>query len=56
MVKIHLPPEKFSITTIISRLDPEGFIFYWPPGSRSIIQDYGSANPDPKEIFTDPQH
>ncbi len=27
-----------------------------PPGYRSIIQDYGSADPDPKDIFTDPQH
>jgi hypothetical protein len=29
------------------------FIMNWPPGSRSIIQEYGSTNPDPgqKEIF-----
>ncbi len=26
-----------------------------PPGSGSIIQDYESADPDPKEIVTDPQ-
>jgi hypothetical protein len=25
-------------------------------GSGSVIQDYGSADLDPKEIFTDPQH
>jgi hypothetical protein len=31
-----------------------GSIFGWPPGS--LIQDYESANPDPKEIFADPQH
>jgi hypothetical protein len=29
-----------------------GSIIGWPPGS--VIQDYGSANPDPKEIFADP--
>jgi hypothetical protein len=28
----------------------------WPPGYGSIIQDYGSTDPDPQEIFTDPQH
>ncbi len=28
----------------------------WPPGSGFIIQDYRSADPDPKEIFTDPEH
>jgi hypothetical protein len=27
---------------------------FWLPGSG--CQDYSSANPDPKEIFTDPQH
>jgi hypothetical protein len=27
-----------------------------PPGSGSVPQDYGSADPDPKEIFTDQQH
>ena len=29
----------------------------WPPISRSgsAIKNYGSADPDPKEIFTDPQ-
>ncbi len=26
------------------------------PGSVSVIQDYGFKDPDPKEIFTDPQH
>jgi hypothetical protein len=26
------------------------------PKSGSVIQNYGSANPDPKEIFTDPQY
>jgi hypothetical protein len=28
----------------------------WPPGSGYVIQDYGSADPDPKEIFPDPKH
>jgi hypothetical protein len=35
----------------------------WPPGSEFVmlnygfvIQDYGSADPDPKEIFTDAQN
>ncbi len=28
----------------------------WPPGSGSVIQDYGFADPDLTEIFTDPQH
>jgi hypothetical protein len=28
----------------------------WPSGSGSAIQDYGSADPNPKEIFMDPQH
>jgi hypothetical protein len=28
----------------------------WPPRHGSIIQDYGSTDPDPQEIFTDPQN
>jgi hypothetical protein len=28
----------------------------WPPGSGSLSQDFGSADPNPKEIFTDAQH
>jgi hypothetical protein len=31
---------------------PAGSVINWPPGSGSLIQDYGSADPDPKEIFT----
>ncbi len=36
--------------------DPDlaGFAINWTPGS--VVQDYGSADPDPKEIFTDPQY
>ncbi len=34
-----------------------GMIWIRPPASSSgcIIQDYGPADPDPNEIFTDPQ-
>jgi hypothetical protein len=28
----------------------------YPTGPGSVIQDYGSKDPDPKEILTDPQH
>jgi hypothetical protein len=36
--------------------DPSGSVIDSPPGSRSgyVSQKYGSADPDPKEIFTDP--
>ena len=27
-------------------------VINWPPGSGSVIQDYGYADPDAKEIFT----
>jgi hypothetical protein len=33
-----------------------GYVINWPHGPESIIQDYGSADPDPKEIITDPRH
>ncbi len=33
-----------------------GSIFYWLPGSGSIIQDNESGDPDPCEMFTDPEH
>ncbi len=33
-----------------------GSAINWPPGSGSVIQDYGFADPDLTEIFTDPQH
>ncbi len=36
--------------------DPAGSVINWPPASGSTIQDSGSADSDPKEIFTDPQH
>jgi hypothetical protein len=26
------------------------------PGTESVIQYYGSRNPDPKKILADPQH
>jgi hypothetical protein len=29
---------------------------YVGPGSESEVQDYGSLDPDTKEILTDPQH
>jgi len=32
------------------------FVIGWPPGSGFVVQYYGSADLDPKEIFTDPQH
>jgi hypothetical protein len=28
----------------------------WPPGSESVNHDYESEDPNPKEIFTNPQH
>ncbi len=28
-----------------------GLVLNWPPGSGSVIQDYGSADPDPKEKY-----
>jgi hypothetical protein len=39
--------------------DPAGSVFNLPPGSAesgSVMQVYGSADPDPQEMFTDPQH
>jgi hypothetical protein len=33
--------------------DPVGSLTYWPSGF--IIWEYGSADPDSKEIFTDPE-
>ncbi len=39
---------------------PAGSVNGWPPGSGSgsgfVIQYYGSVDPDPKEIFTDPKN
>ncbi len=29
--------------------DPVGSIINWPPGTGSVIQDYGSVDPDPIE-------
>ncbi len=50
----------YTYLTKISRYDPDpdpaGSIIVWPFGSGSAIQDYGSKDPRPKEIFTDPQH
>ncbi len=45
----------FSIATK-NVLAESGSIIIWPPWSRLIIQDYGSADPDPQERFTDPIH
>jgi len=51
-----------SVITKMSRwdpdLDPVGSVIKWPLRTefRSLIQDYRSADPDPKEIFTDPEH
>jgi hypothetical protein len=39
--------------------DPAGSVVNWPFGSGPVIQDYGSADPKRKEIFTlfsDPRH
>jgi hypothetical protein len=38
--------------------DLSGSVINWPPvsGSWYVIPDYGSADPDPKDMFTDPQH
>jgi hypothetical protein len=38
------------------RSESAGSIINWPPGSGSKRQDFASADSDPKEIFTDPQH
>jgi hypothetical protein len=35
--------------------DPDPFVF-GPPGFRSVSQKYGSADPDPYQNVTDPQH
>ncbi len=46
----------FSVGTKMSRkvLDPAGSVIKWPSGSG--ILDYRSADPDQKEIFTNPQN
>ncbi len=36
--------------------DPSGSVNNLLPGSGSVIQDNRSANPDPKQLFADPQH
>jgi hypothetical protein len=38
--------------------DLSGSVINWPPvsGSWYVIPDYGSADPDPKEFFTNSQH
>ena len=36
--------------------DPAGSAYNWPPGSGSVIQEDGSADPDSNQIFRDPQH
>ncbi len=37
-------------------LDLAGSLFNWPTVSGSVIQNHGSAGPDPKEIVTDQQY
>jgi hypothetical protein len=46
----------FSIGHKMSRKDLYLYANYLPPGSGSVIQDYGSADsdPDPIKIFKDP--
>jgi len=48
------------MTTNMSGYDPDpaGSAFNRPPRSRSgsVIQNYGSTDPDPKEISSDPNH
>jgi len=49
----------FSIATTMSRWQPdpdESLIISWPPGYKPVIMNYRFADPDPKEIFTHPQH
>ncbi len=36
--------------------DPTGSVISRTPVSWPVLQDYGSADPDPKEVFADPQH
>ncbi len=42
------------------RIPPDlaGSVINWPPKFGSVLQDYGSKDPDtdPKEIIMDPQH
>jgi hypothetical protein len=33
-----------------------GSVINWPSGPGHVIQNYGTAGPDPREIFTDPHH
>jgi hypothetical protein len=44
------------MATKMSRKDPDGSLINWSPGSGLLIQDYGSADPEPREIFADPQY
>jgi hypothetical protein len=50
----------FTLGTKMPRDDPDlvGSVINWPLGSGPgpVSQDYGSVDPDPKEIFTAPQH
>ncbi len=48
----------FSMATKMSGKDPDltGSVINWPLASGFAIQDYGSSDPIPKAIFTDPQH
>ncbi len=50
-----------STTQLITKMsrrdpDPAGSVINWSSGSGSVIHDFRSADPDRKEIFTDPQH
>jgi hypothetical protein len=44
--------------TNLSREDPDpaGSVINWPLESGSLNQDYGSADPNQKEIFMDPRN
>jgi hypothetical protein len=48
-----------SMTTKMSRSEdpnPDESVINWPPRPGSVIQDYGSKDPESEEIITDPQH
>jgi hypothetical protein len=53
---MYLTTYFFSVTTkkVQEDPDPAGALIYWPSGS--VLQNYGSADPDPKEKFLDPQN
>ncbi len=46
----------FSMATKMTHVGPGSARIHinWP--SESVVQDYGSADPDPYKIFLDPEH